>query len=290
VKERVVEYVVLALMDVVLLIAVLLHIKPYFTNTQLNFLVIPIASTIFCLLNAFLVFGYGMGIAFFVISVVISWIVEQLGVSTGLIFGRYEYTDVLGPKLGDVPWIIPAYWFMLIYVGFMITNLITEDQPSGRTSESAVHIGWLALLGAFVTTAYDLGFDPYMSSPAIRAWIWKDGGDYFGVPTQNFLGWIGTVFVISIILRWLFQVIPIRPVGRPTKIIATLPILLYVSFWFGHAGHTYAPPTRVISLVALGIPAVTAIASWRRWKVPIGYPFERAPASGKRMPIDREER
>ena len=282
------EYVLLAVMDLLLIYLVYLHLKPFFTTSELNFIVIPAASSIFCLLNAFLLFGYGAGAAFFVVCAVVSWLAEEVGVSTGMIFGRYQYTDVLGPKLGHVPWVIPLYWFMLIYIGFMITNLITEDNPAAHKSPSLIQRTWLALLGGLVTTAYDLGLDPFISSPTIHAWTWLDGGPYFGVPLQNFVGWIANVFLISMILRWLFHVLPIRPVGRATKLIGTVPIVLYVSAWFGHTGHEYAPATRVVSLIALGIPAMTAVACWPRWKVPVGFPLERRTASTRPPAADRK--
>jgi putative membrane protein len=28
-----------------------------------------------------------------------------------------------------------------------------------------------------------------------RAWIWQDGGEYFGVPVSNFVGWFLTAYV-----------------------------------------------------------------------------------------------
>lgn len=269
------EYVVLATMDAVLLYAVYLHVKPFLTASQLNVIAAPLANAIFCLLNAFLMFGYRAGVWFLVVCAVISWTAEEIGVRTGLVFGRYEYTNVLGPKLGHVPYVIPMYWFMLIYIGFMITNLITEQNPATRREPSLLRRTWLALLGALVTTAYDLGLDPFMSSPTIHAWIWLDGGPYFGVPLHNFVGWIATVFVISLVLRWMLHVLPVQPVSRATKLVATVPVVLYVSAWFGHTGHEYAAATRVVSLVALGIPAMTAIACWPRWNLPHGLPIAR---------------
>jgi uncharacterized membrane protein len=45
---------------------------------------------------------------FFVGSAVVSWAFEQAGVATGLVYGPYHYTSLLGPKLGDVPILIPG--------------------------------------------------------------------------------------------------------------------------------------------------------------------------------------
>ena len=37
--------------------------------------------------------------------------------------------------------------------------------------------------------------DPVWSN-LVHAWIWQDGGAWFGVPVSNFLGWYLTVYVI----------------------------------------------------------------------------------------------
>src|SRR5512145_734917 len=43
----------------------------------------------------------------------ISLAFESVGVATGIVYGKYHYTDALGTKfLGLVPWIIPVAWFM----------------------------------------------------------------------------------------------------------------------------------------------------------------------------------
>ena len=42
--------------------------------------------------------------------------------------------------------------------------------------------------------SWDLSFDP-IASTINHQWIWEQGGDYFGVPFSNFMGWFLTVFV-----------------------------------------------------------------------------------------------
>ncbi len=51
---------------------------------------------------------------FFATAAVISFLLEETGVRTGLIYGPYHYSDMLGPKLGHVPVLIPLAWFMMI--------------------------------------------------------------------------------------------------------------------------------------------------------------------------------
>jgi putative membrane protein len=42
--------------------------------------------------------------------------------------------------------------------------------------------------------AWDFCLDP-IASTINHAWIWKEGGGYFGVPLSNYLGWSFTVYI-----------------------------------------------------------------------------------------------
>lgn len=110
----------------------------------------------------------------------IGFAVEQLGVHTGLPFGRYEYSGVLAPNLLGVPVSIAFAWLVLI--GF------------GRSLSSS----WI--FGAAVATAADLVIDPLGAGP-LHYWHWLDGGPYYGVPLLNFVGWFVTSAVILLVIR-----------------------------------------------------------------------------------------
>jgi uncharacterized membrane protein len=143
------------------------------------------------------VLGVRRTCAFFAITTIASWLFEELGVSTGLIYGPYHYTSTLGPALGSVPVLIPLAWFVLVYSSYLVANLITDCLP---VRIPGAFIG-LALCGALVVTASDLIVDPILSGPGFRAWVWDVGGRYYGVPVQNYLGWIVTAFIIHLLCR-----------------------------------------------------------------------------------------
>ena len=84
---------------------------------------------IFSVFHANYFLGWKKTLVFFVITVIVSWGYEQLGVDSGLIYGNYYYTDVLGEKIGHVPIIIPLAWFMMIYPSYIIANLIVSKSP-----------------------------------------------------------------------------------------------------------------------------------------------------------------
>jgi uncharacterized membrane protein len=153
-----------------------------------------------CLWHASVALGPRLALAFFAITAATSWTFEQAGVVTGLVYGPYHYTATLGPWLGLVPLLIPAAWFVLVYPSYIVANLAVGGWPVGTPGGRASLVG-LALLGAFVMAAWDLLIDPLLSGPSVEAWVWERGGPWYGVPVQNYLGWIATAFTIYLIYR-----------------------------------------------------------------------------------------
>jgi putative membrane protein len=134
-------------------------------------------------------------IAFAVICLVVSNLIENLGVATGFPFGPYHYTDALGPKLGYVPLMIGPAYLGVGYLSWVLGGILVGDV--NRQSD-----GWQTVatpvIGAFIMVMWDFAMDP-MASTVAQWWIWHSGGGYFGVPLQNFLGWYLTVFAFMLI-------------------------------------------------------------------------------------------
>jgi len=86
---------------------------------------------LFSLWHASCALGVRLTLAFFAITTVTSWIFEEAGVATGLVYGPYHYTATLGPWLGSVPILIPLAWFMLVYPSYVVANLIGHGWPVG---------------------------------------------------------------------------------------------------------------------------------------------------------------
>jgi uncharacterized membrane protein len=220
---------------------------------------------LFSIFHAAYVLGWRHTLLFFGITVAVSWSYEHVGVETGLIYGAYHYTDALGLKLGHVPVIIPIAWFMMIYPSYIIANLIgssrqmMRDKKKNSNELTLVQILWLSFLGAVMMTAWDLVVDPYLSGPTERAWIWEDGGQYFGVPLHNFGGWLLTTFTIYFIFRLLserkFQVCPSRPL---TTSIILLPLISYSTVMVANIIPGEPPELRIIGPIVMGIPLAIA--------------------------------
>lgn len=229
---------------------------------------------LFSVFHAAYVLGWRHTLLFFGITVAVSWSYEHVGVETGLIYGAYHYTDALGLKLGHVPIIIPIAWFMMIYPSYIIANLIAGGRQKvmmirGNKSNSnnnynnnrttLLQILGLSFLSAVIMTAWDLVVDPYLSGPSERAWIWEDGGQYFGVPLHNFGGWLLTTFTIYFIFQLLserkFQVSPSRPLSTP---IILLPLIGYGGMMITNIIPGEPPELRIIGPIVMGIPLAIA--------------------------------
>lgn len=218
--------------------------------------------TLFLMLSSFFHAWYSLGgkntLIFFVLSAVVAWIFEQVGVETGLIYGPYHYTDRLGIKLGHVPLLIPLAWFMMIYPSYVISNLIADGQPDG-TRGGIGRIVWLAFLGAMVMTAWDVAMDPIMSGPAMRAWTWEQGGPYFGVPAQNFAGWVLTTFTVYLLYRLFERKAAWQPAGPITPVVAAMPLVAYGAMMMSGALNANPEAIQVIAPFVMGVPLLAAV-------------------------------
>jgi len=157
---------------------------------------------LFAVLHAGASYGWRRGLAMLAIVVATGLAFESVGVATGVVYGPYHYTDLLGPKfLKLVPFLIPVAWFMMIYPSFRIADqLVARILPRGFW-----HGLLTAALAAVAMTAWDLAMDPMMVMAG--HWVWEQPGAYFGVPIQNFWGWWLTTFtalaLYQLALRWL---------------------------------------------------------------------------------------
>jgi len=187
---------------------------------------------------------------FFAVSAVVSYLMEAVGVQTGLIYGQYHYGDMLGPKLGPVPVIIPLAWFMMIYPSWMVARAMLN----GVNTSTLPGITALAVVAAFVMTGWDMVMDPGMA--ASGNWIWEKGGAYFGVPRHNYLGWLLTTFLVYWIAGWLWRAA--KPQAPATRLFAALPIIVYAFFAVRYVTGSWTPPLQVIALFSMVVPSLAA--------------------------------
>jgi uncharacterized membrane protein len=211
----------------------------------------------FTLLHCVYLTGWRRALCFFALTVVLSFAFEYAGVHTGAVFGSYRYTTDLGVEiLGTVPVVILPAYFLVVYPGYLMGNLLTRGKPLGHHARLPA-ILWASLLTAAIATAWDLTLEPEMVHDA-KAWIWEEGGPYFGIPFHNFIGWLVTTFTISLVYRLVEKRVPLHPLGRGRKRVVLLPLLGYAGLCVGDILMADPVGIRVIAPFAMGVPVVAA--------------------------------
>lgn len=172
---------------------------------------------------AYRTLGLRNWLTFMLPAICISLSSELLGTSTGFPFGNYSYLSGLGYKIaGLVPFTIPMSWFYLGLTSYLLAR-------AGLSKAFSRQQGWLwqvgaVLLGALLLTSWDFVLDPAMSQTAMPFWYWHQPGAFFGMPYQNFAGWMGTgaVFMTVAALFWRKQSIALQPAEL------NLPLTIYL--------------------------------------------------------------
>ncbi|NLT51596.1 MAG: carotenoid biosynthesis protein [Ignavibacteria bacterium] len=119
-------------------------------------------------------------IRWFAIAFIFSFVLEIAGVKTGLVFGQYEYSDVLGVKMFGVPLIIGLNWIFVTAGAIKIADLLKIKNP---------------FLPAFFTVLFDFILEP--AAVFLKYWQWENSV----IPFQNYAAWYVISLVIVIIFR-----------------------------------------------------------------------------------------
>lgn len=118
--------------------------------------------------------------------ILISWVVELIGVKTGLIFGNYKYGSILQPQILGTPIPIGFAWISTLLGSYAITQIILKKINSKFV---------ILIFTAFLMTLFDFMMEP--AAIKLGYWYWESGT----VPIQNYLAW----FVIGFFFALLFS-------------------------------------------------------------------------------------
>jgi uncharacterized membrane protein len=185
------------------------------------------------LIHASLFYGWKHALALFSICVVITFIVENIGATTGFPFGHYHFevgSDL--PHVGVIPVIVGPLWFGMGYFSWIVASTLL-----GGTALQNRKIKLIALpmVAAFVMTQWDAVMDPPASTIS-KAWIWHDGGVHFGVPLSNYFGWLLTSWLFFQAFAIYLDRRPDPPVPSPvqTRTLRLIAIAFYLSSGLTH--------------------------------------------------------
>jgi len=115
--------------------------------------------------------------------IIITIIIEAIGVKTGKIFGNYTYGSNLSPYIGGVPLAIGFAWLTMLLSSIPLAELILTHLKSEN-------ILLTTLLTALLMTVFDFFMEP--AAIKLDYWTWADRK----IPCGNYLAW----FFISLCL------------------------------------------------------------------------------------------
>jgi putative membrane protein len=218
-----------------------------------------------CWASAIHLLGSRAALRLVLIALALGWLAEQLGATLGWFFGSYDYTAVLGPRLGAVPVVIPMMWFALSYAAYIISNLIVWQAPAAPERGLGM-TALMALVGATVVTCYDLGVDPYMVY-VLKAWtMHRTDGAWFGETVQGFAGWMFVACAISLVFRLTLRRAPAAPTRPVTTRHVLVPLAVYAGLMVFQVCLGYPVEARTVALFAMGFPLLTAACGLLRWR------------------------
>ena len=113
-----------------------------------------------------------------------TFMIESIGVGTGLVFGHYDYGPTLGRHLLGVPPVIGLNWVLVMLGAILLSGRMTK-KPLPK-----------ALLSGALAVIFDLVMEPVAIE--LDYWTW----DNVSVPLQNYVAWGVIAFVISMTYSW----------------------------------------------------------------------------------------
>ena len=167
----------------------LLQVFPTRVPTLLIVVLHVLSPAIFAGIHGRRVFG-GRGIVVFtMLCLAVGTFFESLSLRTGFPFGHYYFTGVMGPKVFDLPILLALAYVGVGYLAWVVASLLVGARAS--SGQGTFVLPWIA---AAAMCAWDLAMDPVWAN-IDHAWVWLDGGGYFGVPFSNYFGWLLTTWV-----------------------------------------------------------------------------------------------
>jgi putative membrane protein len=114
----------------------------------------------------------------------LGFLVEVIGVSTGVLFGEYTYGATLGYKLFETPLMIGVNWILLSLASFGVSSFFLKKQLP------------IILLSSLLMVLMDVLIEPIAIS--LDFWTWALGD----IPLQNYVMWFFVSFIMNAIMSF----------------------------------------------------------------------------------------
>ncbi|PRY50509.1 putative membrane protein [Geodermatophilus tzadiensis] len=200
--------------------------------------------------------GVRTGLAVLGLVAVTAVAFESVGVATGFPYGPYAYSDVLGPTLLGVPFLVPLAWLMMAWPSWVLARLLTRRARPGRQRPARV------VVAAAVFAAWDVVLDPQLVQAGYWTWARPQPGlpGIDTVPLTNLAGWL----LAGLVLMTLLDLVVARtapPGGRRTGDAAPLLVLGWMTLGgaLAHAAFLDLPGSAAWG-AALAVPVLGTLA------------------------------
>ena len=146
---------------------------------------------VFALIHGSILYGLRGMTAFAGFCLGVGAMCESLSLRTGFPFGHYTFTAVMGPQVLQLPILLVLAYLGIGYCSWVLAILILGFRSRPLAGVSIVIV---PLLASAIMVAWDASMEAIWST-IDHAWIWLDGGRFYGVPISNFFGWYFTAFL-----------------------------------------------------------------------------------------------
>jgi bisanhydrobacterioruberin hydratase len=113
------------------------------------------------------------------------WLVEAIGVNTGVLFGQYGYSLTMGPAIFGTPLVMGLSWLIMLYLTVTVVQGVT------------MHPFYKPLLAAVLMVVFDFLLEP--AAIWMKMWFWEGGK----VPMMNYITWFLVSFLLASLFSWL---------------------------------------------------------------------------------------
>lgn len=183
-------------------------------------------------------------VSFYVGSLLYGFLLEQVAI---LVFDIYSYPlSAYLLTAFDVPLAIAFGWSAIIYSGYVV----------GGRYFGLSGVGLAAFTGLF-GLHIDFVMDPVATQ--VGLWDWFEAVGWYGVPTDNFLGWFNVAFVYTLTYVYAARYVERGVLRLAGSLVVALPVLVGLfEVWLRLTGGNLLAEAAVFVVVLLAAGAVVA--------------------------------
>jgi uncharacterized membrane protein len=199
--------------------------------------------------------GARAGLGLVVLVAVAAVAFESLGLATGFPYGRYEYSDALGPTLLGVPFLVPLAWLMMAWPSWVLADRLTR--PVRPRRRAVVRVG----VAAAVLAGWDVVLDPQMVQAGY--WTWSHPAPGLpGIPTVPLTNLAGWLLAGAVVMTLLDVIVARTSVSDAPRLGDAAPLLAIAWMTLGgalaHAGWLGLPGSAAWG-AGLAVPVLLAL-------------------------------